>query len=654
MSGWGFDTGNWNQTSIDESVSAAVGSSYSYKWDGTYLYGISGNYVQVRNKDLELQDEHNMGDGVDCEPVLTDFNRDNTFEFNVLTNDTIWLFEFNGTELLNIANFTYIGASDNPLSYVGIGCDTGRYSFDTTYCYVAYQNGTNDNDTLSRYSYYDNTTVRVHLGNYTIKTSVPAIDTFNGDSNDDICMQMDFDDDGNYGYSCFDTVTGLKFFDVDDLGPSGGMANPIIHQVDGAGEKELIIWAGQLLRVYNSDETYDFDITNGNIYGSYLDPAYWQPVVMYVADTTKPDRLICGILQESGAGSGTLDMTCAWNNGSAHYSNRNRAQRIPCYPYDVALDNFKAPIVADFDDDGEDEILISQCLIDDPVTHDDSYSEMPILTNFSSANGYGDAAPTAADFDDDSIIDIMFTRSSWTKLYFSAYSNQPPEKNASRELGRGTPCYSLDSHICVGTTVTWRAEEDEHYTNDIEVDYERLLTTCDYHTEYQNGTQALTAPTISCTYNETGAYDPRIYLQDMQNTDDFTEYWDIDTFLVTNGTPGTTCNIVCGSDEAEGETVEPGVSDDDEITTEEDIEYVIDTLTGQTPLIEGIMVVVFTLAAIGGLAYLGITSAVVYGMVIFAIWIVLAVVGLLSWMYVALFAFVAVALASLGFALNRE
>ncbi len=120
---------------------------------------------------------------------------------------------------------------------------------------------------------------------------------------------------------------------------------------------------------------------------------------------------------------------------------------------------------------------------------------------------------------------------------------------------------------------------------------------------------------------------------------------------MVNGSVGETCNIIASADELAGTII---IEEDELLSPTEDLQQVIDTFTGQEPLMKGVMVIVVTEDLIAGMATLGITSPAVYGMFAFGLWIVLAIAGLLPFVYVMLFAFVVMGILGIGFVMGRN
>jgi hypothetical protein len=213
--------------------------------------------------------------------------------------------------------------------------------------------------------------------------------------------------------------------------------------------------------------------------------------------------------------------------------------------------------------------------------------------------------------------------------------------------------------------VGFKAHEEGHYngdrvsySNDVSTDEERLVSTCGYNSSYMYGGWDSKSPEISCYYAGTGldegesvTYIATVYIQDDINDDDFSVYREFEV-VVKNGTPGVDCNLACSPEEIKGEFV-TAVPDEDKITDSEDIAWVVDTLTDQEPLIEGIMVIMFSLLIVFGLAKLGVTSPFIYAMSMFMTWIVCSIVGIMPWVYTVLFGFVSVALGALAFVMAR-
>jgi len=121
---------------------------------------------------------------------------------------------------------------------------------------------------------------------------------------------------------------------------------------------------------------------------------------------------------------------------------------------------------------------------------------------------------------------------------------------------------------------------------------------------------------------------------------------------VVTGTAGIDCNLGPTYSEAQGiQTETITISPEDEITNEEDITYVVETITGQSEFMNNIMVLIFTVMIFLGLAKMGhVTDFRIYAISIFSAWIGFASLGILKWIYVVILAIVFIAIGALSFA----
>lgn len=220
--------------------------------------------------------------------------------------------------------------------------------------------------------------------------------------------------------------------------------------------------------------------------------------------------------------------------------------------------------------------------------------------------------------------------------------NNSPPSFLEREFGR-----NVCGVICLDTTVTFKANEcgNEpcHYSNDVETDTERLSSTCGVNISIVNGTFQSTTPKLSCFYNTIGSYRFEVYLQDNSNPLDFSQV-KLQTITVINGTSGTSCNIPCSAVELDGKnTTSPDSAD--EFTSEDEIKEVIELFTMQSAFVKTLMSLIFTLMAMFGLAkYTGLANPMSYAVGILALWILFALLDILPWAIVLIYAIVAIGL----------
>jgi len=263
--------------------------------------------------------------------------------------------------------------------------------------------------------------------------------------------------------------------------------------------------------------------------------------------------------------------------------------------------------------------------------------------NFTSYNG---GFMSIGDVNNDGNAEVIGSASGQTWILGATYEHGIPLPN-----GRIYSIIPYDKNsVCVGSSLTFHAYEcgavseggsgqtNCHYNETIYTDTERLLSYCTNLTgNLQNGTFHQNSPSLSCYFGNTGSYSARIFLQNNFNKNDFTLFQDFG-ITVINGTAGQTCNLPAPTEQTTGQApteIAEGT------LTQDDIDYITRTMTGGgSTLVKTILVVCFTIGIIGLLAKWGIQNPIIYTGAIFALWICLALISLISWIFVIIFAFV--------------
>jgi hypothetical protein len=158
-------------------------------------------------------------------------------------------------------------------------------------------------------------------------------------------------------------------------------------------------------------------------------------------------------------------------------------------------------IMADFDTDGFDELLLSRFIVDEDLS-----------TIHQNITGQDDYFVTANDINGDNEIDIIATKNGSTKYYFSGLTafdlnvtciiNTPPVIT-SAQSDTGNP-------ICTNTTVTFTVD-----VNDAEDDLLRGRADC-----YGNGSFTdyslwyFDTVFIDCNYTQQGSFNSILYIED--------------------------------------------------------------------------------------------------------------------------------------------
>lgn len=578
--------------------------------DGTTdIVMVIGTYLQLYSPTLTLEDEINIGGTMTQQPALTDdWDGDGFYEIHIPNATNTLIYKYNTTNFNLIRSFTGAGQ---------IGMQCGHHQ---EYCYRI------DDTKIHKYNLTHNISKVIsnmnndHDGDQGI--AVMAVEDMDRDMVDDIAVINDQNDNGNYGFILLDTNgTGKPFekCNVDGLSNGARVGNPAIYNMDGTGDSELIF-------PYWYSTQYHIRYYRPNcalLTESYYDLGGTDQVSGSIAIVDKSGTSwACSNPQDTG---NAMWIFCTQVNGSV-------TLLAPYYTTDYQSEGM--PIVAaDIDNDGTRDLITSHGAWDTDGNN---------LVNFTSVmRNY----PAAADTNNDNELEVIMTGTN-TYVFKSSFENMNPVLVGP--LGR-----NYASPICVGTSVTFTGDEcyegigNCHYTNDGSEDQERLVSGCGYNTTFYNGTYGGASVSFSCYFGSIGSYAFDVYIQDSTNTDNFTEYESF-TYQVINGTAGITCNVPVSSDTLTGGNATT-TTISDSYTSEEDIEEVIDTLTGQVPFVESFMVLVFTVMFVAMMIYYGATSPLLFAIGVFALWIVFAMIGWLSWFMVVLFGFVGMALGSLSF-----
>ena len=607
---------------------------------------ISGGNIYTLDSNLGIIDQLDLGTSINAQPSL--FINGETF-IAVSADTTIHV--LNGS-LNKISNFT---TGDNTI----LKCLDDK-------CYAFY-NVTNETTTFTEFTNGSYTADNLTNILVPLKNRVPAIE---GRYLDRIYFPCDADLDGLYGLcavsiSSKDLWTGFStdgiiddIVNKDGAGGSGStISSPLTYPMDG-GDYEIGISfvdctggashynTNYNLKAFRSDGTEYFTYTIGIIDDrSACTTGYWSHASIGKPNATTSTYYMCGITEgETGS-----------------YIDEDRG--IFCHKLQswTATDRYMSKIFNPPDQSSPYPIILAD------VDLDENADEIitPLAIYNSSSDGFGTLLLDLSsfigsnsniifdDFDNDGQGDIIDTESGYTKIISTSYVNQPPTLTT---YNFGVTPFSISSPICIGSTITFSATECGsgvcHYNNAESQDSERLISTCGTNSSYTNGTLDLSNPTLDCYYGSLGTHSFSVYLQDGHNLNNYDNSWNYE-IIVFNGTAGVTCNLPASTEQTEG-TNETVVSPDDQLTSEAEIQYVVDTLTGQSGFMENLMVLIFTAITIFALVKHGVSNPLIFTVSIFALWIGFALLGILSWVYVMLFAFVAIMLTATTFVMGRK
>ena len=562
--------------------------------------------VDSQTQTLVLQDEYDAGGTQDAQHSIA--TTDNGTRVIMIHGNIIYVYSFNASDKITIDKKYNLTLHRGVVPVTGIKCTSGTTPDS---CYF----GTN-NKTIIEYVPNTNATDQFSVENQT-NTELALADI---DNDNYIEVMFGGDDGTDDNICCYDLNSQSKEFCKDLTGTSKAK-HVTTYNIDGSGYSEVVVAHGTTttayLQVFDKSGNTEYATTIRNFGGGTQ-----TNVSLPITGTFRSDRQICvaaenafnpsiGIISCYNASDGALD----WYNSDEYYP-----KAIDCTGENI--------ISVDIDSDGYEDIV---------TPYQVWYPKRDTSTYWNLTTSTGGMV-IVADTDGDSSPEIIGQRNNYVYAIFSSYDNEAPVLNGNRTFGI-TPYY-LNS-ICPGTTVTFSATECGlepcHYYNDAEVDTERLASTCGTNTTRTNGTYSTANPTLSCYYYDLGTYVFKIYLQDSLNDDDITQFQSF-VVSVVNGTPGETCNIPISTAGAVGSTTTPGV--DDAYTSETEIQYVVDTLTGQSAFLEALMAIIFTVGALYGMLKMQVKTPLIYAVGIFALWIGFAMIGIMSWVYVMLFAFV--------------
>lgn len=683
----------WNETGVLTEI--AEGANFQpliFDADGdnnTEIIISSGNFLKVYEYDsnlLVLKDELNMGSAQDVMMTSTfDLDGNGFIEFvGVFNSKNITVFEFNSSNSLNIIRTNTIS---DYIFKTGITClnHSGVLG-----CYAGAWNGTNSS--VIEYNPLTNGIAYYHVSNNDVfsttngaRISPPAAD-IDRDGFQEIVFIYDKD---------VDTYEGIAVWDVQaaslDTSFSGdGIVDDITFSTGG-------IMAGVLLSNVDSDET-EFESCIGYCDETY--PWYYGTI----RDICFLSCYISEYLNDYGGGNTEIIIsgydivsagdTDSWlksyrSDGSVMWSNK---------VVDVTTITYASnPVIQDVDGDGDWDICILSamestgtpnrnyfaCVEDNTgttlfsyyVTEGYPYWQPPatitiadmdsdglyeIVTgnvylnsdgsyvNITAFDGeYKTAHSVLSDINKDNILDVCGMKAGNMFCARSTYENVIPFLYG--ELGQ-----NFISPICLDTTVTFHAWElgspssITHYSNEENGDRERLVSTCGINITIIEGDLSQVNPTLSCFYDTIGTYAFDIYLQDEWNTADYSQSQSFNIYVI-NGTSGVTCNLPISEETRTGGINVTAIPDEDLITTEADIEEAINIFTSQSDFMKGLLVLIFSLMAAFGMFKWKVSSPMIYAGTIFFLWIIFAMLGLLPWVYVFLFAVVFVGLGALFF-----
>lgn len=544
-------------------------------------------------------------------------------------NKTMYMFSFNGTNIIveDSYNLSILPTFYGVNALAGMKCSSNGAG-DKCY-FVSYRTTTTSFQVFT----YD-----VDLNSFTSSTSYNSgfppnahISVYDWDNDGTIEVAVATGGIGTTGKIwVIDTNTGLAEtnFNPKTLSSNHVVNHLVFDNIDGGGKAELIVSEStattSFLSAYNTAGTQVWSNTVLNagggticytttpIIGTFKSATYEDVCVQTDCSFTPVNRMKC-YNKETGVQTWT-------RQNSQTESLRN---------------NVYEPLIAvDIDNDGFKDIVGNKFMVSPRDNSTFNYT------------GYTtDGRLIIVDMNGDSSGEIVSQSASQTWTMFSSFTNAPPV------IGTRTYGQSYSSPICTGTTLSFTASECGsqpcHYTNDNEFDTERLASNCGINATIQNGSFSGANPIMGCYYAHPGSYPSvYIYLQDAANKNDYTQY-KVVSITVVNGTPGFSCNLPPTIETTTGSNVTAGGGTTDGTLSQSDINFIVNTMTGGgSSLVKAILMVAFTLGIIIYFARVGIHNPVIHAAGVFGVWTLCAIVGLINWIYVIIFAFVIIGAAS--------
>jgi len=616
------------------------------------IIGHSTNFVRLYHSSgvINLYDEINIGGTQEAQGVvLTERNR-----YIVPANEKIYSINYNGTDF-NTKNFT-----PNVVTKTGVACDS-------TSCYVGNSSGHVIKFTPSTNTTTDNLLIAgAMFGDVAHGIYIsPVIFDLNNDDIDDVIFLCDPDSDGKDGI-CTIKTTDLTFntdFNtvgyLDDIDGTAAMnvhaTGLLVANLDGGGTPEVCVtWYREgspetsedgLLQCWNSDGSKYFlsDIIVAADVQTGGQAIAFAPVMADIDNVGQFEICSVGCVSDGGFGEHLTSLNC-YNTFDATLESStglfNDHQEFIFWndigdPFGV----IQFITSADLNNDGYHDILFPNTIFySDGV---DNFTQLNLTTNPFNVS----IRNVPADINNDNILDIVGQMSGFISSVFSNTSNVPPVLNG-RNFGQ-----NYLSPVCLDTSVTFTAAECSsatsicHYDQDFQIDDERLISTCGNGTVLFNGSWYGASSQISCFYSQLGSFAVDLYLQDNYNKGDFSQKQTV-SLIVINGTAGLTCNIPVSLEIIQGLNETTSVASDDQITTEEDLKEVLEIFTAQSQYMKTLLVLIFSVGMLGLLVKLGMKDPFSIGISIFMLWMIFAMLGLLQWVYIFIFAMVAIGLGS--------
>jgi hypothetical protein len=631
----GYTSTQKSHITSDLDVATITGSFGNYQpiiyQEGTtkYLLDQNGNYLELRNKYGNLVDEYDTGTSFFCQPTITDdWDGNNQQEIHYCSGTNITVLEYNGTWN---KRYTFNPAISTT-STNGLRCVDDPAAGKLCYAF--------SKATMIKYDFTTLNHTKTNISGMWALTGVPAISDIDNDYVLEAAFRADPNKNSQYGFQVVNTLIGTPQCAVDDINAFAYISDPIMYNLNSAGNQEIFITDYlQRMRMYKSDCTQQWSNTN-SVGG---DPCTSLPFILPYKNT----HLACYLINR-GSSAQPQKLKC-------YDYNNNNTLSATIYDYNgcyagLTVDGNSQAIAYDANSDGQYEVVTGAAVF--------SYDAKTNFTTIKNLSGEADMKAVTQDLDNNAEAEIVAYNQTYIKIYSSTFT---PAELTTIALSGLQLDQNYANPVCLGTSLTFMANNCsnpalcQYVINSslVPVPKQYLYTNCGTGNPYifQAGIPSQSSVTVTCQYNTTYNGNIRIYLTDeVTGTSPINNnYFDVPVAVV-NGTPGQTCNLrnYVGINP---NLIGIGASTPAQKTlSQSDIDFTINTLTGGgSSFVKTVLGIIFTIAMIVFLAKQGIHNPMVYSVGVFALWILLAMLNLISWIYVIIFAFVMVGASAIFF-----
>lgn len=412
----------------------------------------------------------------------------------------------------------------------------------------------------------------VFTTNNGLKETAPIYD-IDRDGADEIVYICDYNNDGQEGI-CVVDISSLSAFDtyfstdgvIDNLAPNSKPHAPVIYNLDGAGDSEIIV-------TYNETTGQDGYLVvykaNGDDYISAFkvldsgsaDRVYISnPVVSdSVNDIFDDNEDICVFVigEDVGYSNDRYGIKCYDDEGDQTFEYVSGYSANNDLIFYAKGGTIATANVLDnsAESGGRDtyEIIVGGAMLSlDAVNIPDAIQPLLNISVASSTESSSNVA--VGDLNSDYSADICGMRAGNVYCTYMSVDNEPPELSEI-QINTGNP-------VCVGETIIFSAVENTDYTNDHSYDTERIIVKFNSNSSQYSGAYSSTNPTLSFEVPATtGSYSLTIYLEDLINAGDTSQYSE---YTLTTSNSTAVCNEAGESSTSSTQTSSAGsVSGDD-------------------------------------------------------------------------------------------